>query len=126
MENLSTIAEPVSLPIEVPARPDLFDHRFENRPVFPAVEAMEIMAGAVRSFRPRAAIEDMADIRFEKFLAVEKGADTIPVFCRLRAGNRGGIHAELRSRKKFSSGFSRTLVHASVEFSRGGGRRCNP
>lgn len=115
MENLSAIGEPTRVPVQIPVRPDLLDHRFEGRPVYPAVEAMEILAGAVRSCRPDAALDVLADVRFDRFLPIEDGQQHLSVFCDVRP-EAGGIRAEMLSRVRLPSGFSRSKVHASARF----------
>jgi hypothetical protein len=116
MGNVSPIAEPVRVPIEIPVRPGLLDHRFDNRPVYPAVEAMEILAGAVRRCRPDAPVETLTRVRFEKFLPVPENAATIPVFCELQPDAGGGLAAALLSRTRLPSGFCRNKIHAAAVF----------
>jgi hypothetical protein len=121
MGNVSPIVEPVRRRIEIPVRDALFDHRFEDRPVFPAVEAMEIMAGAVKGLRPEAVFNQLTQIRFDKFLPVARDAKTISVFCHVTPEESGGIRAELRTRSRLPSGFSRNMTHAAAVFTRDAG-----
>ena len=116
MGKVSEIADTTRLPIGMPVRPDLFDHRFQERPVYPAVEAMETMAGAVRTRWPEAAVDHMADVGFERFLPVAEGAAELPVLCDLRRGKNGDIAAEMLSKVSLRSGIIRYKVHASALF----------
>lgn len=116
MGKVSAIVDTTRLSIGIPIRPDLFDHRFEDRPVYPAVEAMETLAGAVRTRWPEAAVEHLADIRFERFLPVAEDTAEIPVLCDLCRGKSGDIAAEMLSRIRFRSGITRYKVHASALF----------
>jgi len=116
MGKVSAITETIRLPIGIPVRPDLFDHRFEGRPVYPAVEAMETMAGAVRTHWPGALVDHMADARFERFLPVSEIGDEIPVLCDLRRKQSGDIAAEMLSKIRLRSGITRYKVHASALF----------
>ncbi len=119
MGKVSAIADTIRVPIGIPVRPDLFDHRFEERPIYPAVEAMETMAAAVRTRWPEAAVDHMADVRFERFLPVAEGAMEIPVLCDLRRKKAGDIAAEILSKVCLRSGITRYKVHASALFVQG-------
>ncbi|MGD8366928.1 MAG: polyketide synthase dehydratase domain-containing protein [Desulfobacterales bacterium] len=103
------------MPIQIPVRPDLFDHRFEDRPVYPAVEAMEVLAGTVRTLRADAAVDALADVRFDKFLPIPDGRQHLSVFCDVRSEG-DGIRAEMQSRVRLPSGFTRNKIHASARF----------
>ncbi len=121
MGKVSPIKDPFRLPVEIPVRADLFDHRFEDRAVYPAVEAMETLAGAVRRRWPDAAVTALKDIRFDKFLPVPEDADRMSLVCRVERDENGPILAELSSRVQLPSGFARNKVHASAVFSQSPG-----
>lgn len=118
MGDVSPIDETVRLRIEIPVRAALLDHRFENRPVFPAVEAMETLAGAVKSLRPESLFSTLTQIRFDKFLPVDEDVKTLSVCCCVTPEAGGDLRAELRTRRRLSSGFSRNMTHAAAVFTR--------
>jgi phosphopantetheinyl transferase len=121
MADLSQIGESERLPIEIPVRPYLADHRFEGRAVLPAVEAMETLSAAVARIRPGIDVTRMAEIRFEKFLSVPTDAARIDGFVTLSSGKDGGLTATLETRLKLANrSMSRVKTHAAILFSGGG------
>ena len=60
----------VRLPVGIPVFPYLLDHRFEGSAVFPAVEAMQVLAQSVKEFAPQTDITAITDTTFDKFLFI--------------------------------------------------------
>ena len=65
---------PMRIPLPLPQSAYLQDHLWDGRPVLPAVEAMEILAGAVESEDAAINLGVIREARFDKFLPlVPKG-----------------------------------------------------
>lgn len=117
MADLSQIGESERLPIEIPVRPYLADHRFEERAVYPAVEAMETLSAAVARIRPGIDVTRMTEIRFEKFLPVPTDAAGIDAFVEISSEKGGGLTATLETRLKLENrNMSRVKTHAAILF----------
>ena len=90
------------------------DHHVGGRPVLPAVEAMELLLNHARRYVPEAGAWALSDIRFDKFLFLER-AEPPSVFACIAPGDNGIRSCALTSR--FSSPgatITRTLTHASL------------
>jgi len=67
MEDISQVTETKRLPLAIEIRPYLGDHRFDGRAVFPAVEAMQLLARSCRSFRADIDTSTITGAAFHKF-----------------------------------------------------------
>jgi len=119
MEDLPQITETIRLPVTIPVHPYLLDHCFEGNAVFPAVEALQLLATVVKGFRPDTDTTGMTDARFDKFLYIQPRTTQINVFVDIALQKNGDIIATLltRNRSKKSS-ITRMKEHASVRFPR--------
>jgi hypothetical protein len=116
-------------PIALLPPPFYQDHHVQDRPVLPAVEAMERLAAeAGRHFRHVAACR-LTDIRFDKFLFLDR-QDAPAVHLRMEPGGNGSIRCALTSKcKSPGAPITRTLTHAALtlgEASRSDGRPDRP
>ena len=114
MENLS----PIALPVTIDIHPYLRDHRFDGRAVFPAVEAMQILAGAAEPRIQGAPGRRISDAEFDKFLVVSDHAEKIEATVDLarEAGQR--IQARLKTRiRAGKSPMTRIKTHARLRVS---------
>ena len=117
--KISMPQETVILPITITVRPYLQDHRFEGNAVFPAVEAMQVLARAVKELAPKTDITASTGIKFEKFLFIPPGSKKIEALCRISPFENGDVAAVLQTKfKSKSAAFTRTKEHVSVHFPR--------
>jgi hypothetical protein len=96
----------------------LRDHFFEGKAVFPAVEAMIVLANAVQSVDPQANLHMMTGAHFSRMLVLEPEIDRLEAQIEIDS-NACGIRASLLTLIKIKTGaISRTLEHARVTFAR--------
>jgi hypothetical protein len=111
--------ETVILPIKITVRSYLQDHRFEGNAVFPAVEAMKVLAHAVKKIAPQTDITACTGARFDKFLIIDPDTITIDALCRISPLGNGDIAAVLQTKTRSkTAAFTRTKEHVIVHFSR--------
>ena len=77
MEDLSQIIDTVRLPVEIPIPNYLHDHHVEGKAVFPAVEAMRVLANTVKRSQPDTDVTGMTRARFDKFLYLQPAENKI-------------------------------------------------
>ena len=117
MARLSQITESVRLAVNIPVQPYFPDHCFEGNAVLPAVEALQLLATAVKDFRPDTATAVMADARFDKFLYIQPGTTQIVAFVDIGVHEDGAITAGLLTKNKSNkSSITRIKEHATVRF----------
>jgi hypothetical protein len=115
VENLSKVIMPLPWPVEI--HPYLFDHHSEGRCLLPAVEALIILAGAVKKFFSKADLGRQSRARFPRFLVIPPETRRIETLVKLEPEESGGCTAELLTRViSKSGGIGRHLTHARVEF----------
>jgi polyketide synthase-like dehydratase family protein len=104
-------------PLEIEVRPYIYDHQVEGRCVFPAVEALIVLARNVQSIFPQARTDCLLKVRFSRFLQVSSERGTLSVFVDVEKTDQGGLAARMMTsvRSKIA-GIGRTLEHARVEF----------
>ena len=111
--------ETVILPVKITVRPYLHDHRFEGNSVFPAVEAMQVLAQTVKKFAPRIDITVCTGASFDKFLVVDPGTKDINALCRISILENTDVTAVLQTKTRLkSASFTRTKEHVIVNFPR--------
>jgi hypothetical protein len=103
------------IPLALPQCAYLQDHRWNNNPVLPAVEAMEILAGAVENEEDAIDIGMIQGARFDKFLPLNPRGE-IELWADLTPEADGVIRAALKSKQRGRRGIARTLTHASMCF----------
>ncbi|KAF0154726.1 MAG: hypothetical protein FD159_2473 [Syntrophaceae bacterium] len=103
-----------SFTIEI--RPYLRDHYFEGKIIFPAVEALIVLAQAVRSHHPQANLQMLTQASFPRMLAIDPASNRLEAQIEIES-SEGGISASLLTSVKINNGaMSRTLEHARVKF----------
>ena len=109
--------ETVHLPVSIPARPYLLDHRFEGRAVLPAVEAMRILSASVKEFAPWMDVSTILDAGFDKFLVIPGDGGGIEARCGVTLFESGQIEAVLQTKIHLQkAGFTRVKEHARATF----------
>ena len=122
MGEFSEIAEPQRLPLAIQVFPCLRDHRFQGKAVFPAVEAMQVLAVSTRAVFPDLDIRSINDARFDKFLFIPPEAETISAFNELRRLPDGRLEANLITRTRAPKAhITRTKTHVPLCFGKQGG-----
>ncbi len=109
----------VRLPVDISVFPYLQDHRFEGNAVFPAVEAMQVLAQSVKEFAPETDITAIADATFDKFLFIPFGTTKIDAQCSITPSENGDITAILQTKTRAQkAGFTRIKEHVTVHYPR--------
>ena len=115
MEELPLIIGKKRVPVRIPVPDYLRDHVFRDRAVFPAVEAMQLLArvaGAEHSGSGPVAIRDAS---FRKFLVIEPGAPAIDACIDIEPLEGGEITARLVTvMKSEKAAITRAVEHASI------------
>lgn len=95
----------------------LYDHQLEGQCVFPAVEALIVLARIVQSNFPQARMGCLLKARFPRFLQVSSERGTLSVFVEVEHTDHGSLAARMMTavRSKIA-GIGRNLEHARVEF----------
>ncbi len=108
----------VRIPVDIPVHPYLRDHCFEGKVVLPAVEAMQVLAGTVKGFRPDMDITVLTDASFDKFLYIESGITQIVAFNDITVHENGEMAAALLTKSRSEKyAITRIKEHASLCFS---------
>jgi len=106
------------LPVDIPLRPYLRDHRFEGRAVYPAVEAMQILAATVKRCQPDIHGNRMTAVRFDKFLFLPSEAASIPALVEVFTHDNMDLTAALLTRTRLKkAAMSRIKTHATLSLS---------
>ena len=106
---------PIRIPLQPPQAEYLKDHRFNGRPVLPAVETMALLATAVSEEVPAIDPHHIREARFEKFLPLEETED-MELWGELTLADDGTAGAALKSKRRGKRGIARTLTHARMSF----------
>lgn len=108
------------VPLTIAVYPHFMDHCFAGKVVFPAVEALKVLAGLIgeRDFFTSAfAPGHMADARFNKFLVLEPGQETIDALCNIRPMDDTRISLSLATRFSTKNGaMTRIREHCTATF----------
>ncbi len=102
-------------PIALPERAYLQDHRFNGRPVLPAVEAVELLAATVQRNLPGCDIYSVRDARFDRFLPLENDPQRA-LWIELTTHSGRAATAVLTSKRRGQRGIARTFRHAVMQF----------
>ena len=109
----------VRLPVGISVFPYLQDHRFEGNAVFPAVEAMQVLAQSVKEFAPETDITAVTDTTFDKFLFIPPNTKIIDALCSITPFKNGDITAVLQTKTRSkSAAITRIKEHAAVHYPR--------
>lgn len=118
MEIVSGLNQKKRYPYDMQVTPYLRDHYWEGKAVLPAVEAMIIMARAVKINYPQLKINCLKHASFPRFLNIAPAIDCMPLLIDMQGSSGGGIVASLlTSIQSKTAHIRRDVEHASVEFS---------
>lgn len=112
----STQSEKFRFPIRIAARPYLMDHTFDGKTVFPAVEAMQALAGSVSEHFPNADTGNLADARFDKFLHIDPDSDGTDAIHEMATGETDAVSKLVTIFQTKKSAIRRTVEHVSLRF----------
>ena len=109
------------VPLTIAVYPHFMDHCFAGKAVFPAVEALKVLAGSIKklnvltsAFVPR----HMTEARFNKFLVLEPDQKNIKALCNIRRMDDTRISLSLATRFSTKKGaITRIKEHCTVTFS---------
>nr|WP_319494283.1 polyketide synthase dehydratase domain-containing protein [uncultured Desulfobacter sp.] len=109
------------VPLTINVYPHFMDHCFAGKAVFPAVEALKVLAGAMKesdlissNLDPR----HITDARFNKFLVLEPDQRTIEALCNIRPINDRQVSLSLATRFSTKNGaMTRIKEHCTATFS---------
>jgi hypothetical protein len=119
MADFPQINKSVRLPVVIPVFLYLQDHRFEGKAVFPAVEAMRVLAQSVKEFAPQTDMTAVTNTTFDKFLYIPPDAKKIDALCSISCFENGDIRAVLQTKTRAkNAAFSRIKEHATINYPR--------
>jgi hypothetical protein len=104
----------IPLNIEIPAY--LRDHRFMGRAVFPAVEAMRLLADSVRSEFPEIPGDCICNARFDKFLPLSPEQEQMAVFHEAKECEDRVISKLITRIYSEKTGIGRSIAHVMLHF----------
>lgn len=100
----------------IETRPYLYDHCFEGKAIFPAVEALITMAHAVKSHHPLAQLQILAGARFSRTLEILPAHKQQQAQIEIESSPSGISAALLTVINLKNSTVKRNLEHARVNF----------
>ncbi|MBP7738353.1 MAG: polyketide synthase dehydratase domain-containing protein [Spirochaetes bacterium] len=116
MEELSKIKGPSRLPLSLPVADYLRDHLFNGRAVFPAVEAMRVLADSARSAVPGLDVNIITGADFSKFLYIDPAMTMVEAFNEIESEG-GVVRSRLVTvRKQGTTSITRAVSHVSLSF----------
>ncbi len=117
MGNLSQIDSTSRFPLNIPVPGCFADHRFEGKPVLPAVEAMESLARAADLFSSPCRVTHIENARFDRFLFIDPETRSIEASADIARTDTGDLTAALVTRTRSpKAGITRTKTHAEMTF----------
>ncbi|MBN1496386.1 MAG: polyketide synthase dehydratase domain-containing protein [Spirochaetes bacterium] len=117
MEDLSEITGPVRAPITIRIHDYLRDHLFRDSAVFPAVEAMSVLAASASSRHTGLDVRRIGNARFLRFLDLPPGVTSLEAAFEAVSGTDGSVTASLLTVKKSGkTTITRKLEHAFCTF----------
>lgn len=116
MADLSRQDVTARYPLSLFVPPYVRDHVFQGKVIFPAVEAMIVLARAVKDRHPQAALFHLACASFPRMLEIAPGRDTLDVLVEMEVA-ADWIRASLLTTVRIKNAtMRRTLEHARVTF----------
>jgi len=101
--------------VQVPVQPWYRDHCFDHRVIFPAVEAMQLLALTVQTAYPALDVRCMHQGRFTKFLEIPEASATLDVVVELEQEGNDRVCARLLSKKTLKT-MTRMISHCELSF----------
>ena len=102
--------------LEIDLASYLYDHHFEGKAILPAVEALIIMAKAVKIIYPESNVSFLSAARFPRFLELAPDAKKQIITMKIKKDESNISAALLTAVKAKTSKVSRLIEHAFVEF----------
>jgi hypothetical protein len=119
MEDFPVMNQRVRLPLNIRIEPYMRDHRFQGLTVFPAVEALNILARSVQEYRPESPIQYMVQTSFPRFLHIGPEDNRVEAFHELETRKNGDIVSRLLTMSVSRNGLiGRAKEHAMIRFKR--------
>jgi hypothetical protein len=117
MENIPRLNQKQRYPLQLKVQPYLFDHYLDGKTIFPAVEALIVLAKTVKQHFPKTNINRLQNARFPRFLIIEPQVNNLDVFVDLVDDGAGKITASLITAVKIKAGnITRMMEYAYAEF----------
>jgi hypothetical protein len=117
MDIISQINKKTRNEMEIEIFPYLRDHYFEGKAILPAVEALIILAKAVKGFFPQADVFCLSQARFSRFLSIDTKANKKAVILEISKDESGDINSSLLTAVRAKTNkISRMAEHAFVKF----------
>lgn len=115
--NHLQIKDTVKLNLDIKISPFLADHKFENKPVLPGVEALRILAHAAQPFLQEKNISIMTNAEFKSFLPLPVHENTARVFINIDFLENGAVKSSLMTQiRSGKMKIRRIKEHVSLEF----------
>ncbi len=105
--------------IGIAVQPWFRDHVFGGKTILPAVETLLILAGEVKKYNPKFAVNTMLDAGFAKFLEIGPDNGKLAAIVEISREDNDKITARLLSRVR-KKAISRLIEHGRVSFARPG------
>lgn len=103
--------------MQLKVHPYLFDHYLEGKTIFPAVEALIVLAKTVKLHFPKINTNCLQKVRFPRFLIIEREAKSLNAFVDLSESDAGVVAASLNTLVNTKAGnINRSVAHACAEF----------
>ncbi len=117
MEDLPEITEKVRLPVEIPIHPYLKDHHLDGKAVFPAVEAMQLLAASTQTHLPHLDVTLITDARFDRFLFSGAPGGLVEAYNEIEVLRDGNVSSKLITRGRSpKTSITRTKEHVTIQF----------
>ena len=119
MGDISAVTQNTRLQVAIDLHPYLLDHHFDGKPVFPAVEAMQLLAATTREYLPLIDPLRICRATFDKFLYLEQISDqTVSgIFNDIEIDDKGQVAARLVTKNRLKkAAITRLKQHVSVRF----------
>jgi len=116
MEKFSPIEKHIHQSLDIPLSPYLQDHRFMGNAVFPAVEAMEILAESAQSLVPEICVRHIRDAAFDRFLLIPPGLKSIPVIHDMEIRESEIVSRLITRIHSEKTGITRVREHVRLHF----------
>ena len=117
MEIISGVKKKERYPLEIKAYPYLQDHYFEGQAIFPAVEALIVMAAIAMANFTQINVCSQRRARFPRFLSIDYQEQIKKVFADITDAAASSISVAICTPAKAKTGkIKRMLEHAYVEF----------
>ncbi len=116
MEDLPEINKPERVPVSLRIADYLRDHVFQGRAVYPAVEAMRVLAETTRARFPDTDASCIENADFTRFLEIPPETSAVDAFAEISPRGRAVSAKLLTIKKSGTTSITRFLEHVSLTF----------